>query len=223
MLYTFLPEQCSIAEWVPAYIMTECYDFATLIVLLYDQEKERQFQIYNSTVKFSWAWRLSSIPKVISLCCNVNFFSFFTALKLKGFSAFSLFVFSVKTQNERNYCSISFQNFGFNLMYFHVCNHKFETDIDLRVVWKYNPRLFKAQGLIFFHFWNLRFFLFTTWRGNYRRCWRNHYILKYLQCIHRGVVSVGSVGSTDIWKVWNGTHRFWGSVDVNHSLLKQHN
>ena len=31
----------------------------------------------------------------------------------------------------------------------------------------------------------------------------------------RGVVSVGSVGSkepTDFWKVWNGTHGFWGKV-----------
>ena len=58
-------------EWVTVYItMTECFDFSTLIVLPYDLEKERQFQISNSTVKFSWAWRLSSIPKVISLCCN---------------------------------------------------------------------------------------------------------------------------------------------------------
>ena len=61
----------SSVEWVTVYItMTECFDFSTLIVLPYDLEKERQFQISNSTVKFSWAWRLSFIPKVLPLCCT---------------------------------------------------------------------------------------------------------------------------------------------------------
>ena len=32
--------------------MTECFDFSTLIVLPYDMEKERQFQISNKDLKF---------------------------------------------------------------------------------------------------------------------------------------------------------------------------
>ena len=35
----------------------------------------------------------------------------------------------------------------------------------------------------------------------------------------RDVVNVGSPESTDFWKVWNGTHGLWGSIDVKSVLL----